>query len=450
MLLNEQIFRAYDVRGVVGRDWDAGGAELVARAFFEFTGARQVVLGWDMRASSEELVAAVERAALAAGITLVKVGRVTTPELYFATANYPGNDAGLMITASHNTGEWNGFKMLRGDGAPIGENSGMTEIKALALAGNFLPAVGNGKIVNKNVLADYLQKVLGMCPLDYTRPLRVVVDYGNGMGAVTNRPLLSALPMVETATMFADPDGSFPNHEANPLKTETLAELQEKVRGHQADFGVAFDGDADRVGFVDETGAVVGGDALTGLIGEQLLKENPGAVILYDLRSRRAVERALVAAGGVAHICRVGHAFIKKQLREENALFAGELSSHFYFRDFFGVECADLMMLQVARLLQETGKPLSELVKPFLVDAHSGEINFTVIDRAAKMAELEKIFTPRAQAVSPLDGLLFDMGTWWFNVRPSNTEPILRLNLETTEPAQLPELLAEVQNIITA
>ena len=447
-MLLPKVFKAYDVRGVYGVDWDADGAAQIARAFIEQFSLKTVVLGWDMRVSSPEMVVAIEAVARDAGVKLVKVGCVTTPILYFATAGYEGNDGGIMITASHNTGEWNGMKMLLGNGMPVGEASGLLEIKARALAGDFVSAPEAGTTQDREVFDDCLDKIFSMVSLDELKPLSVVIDCGNGMEGAVIRKLLARVPMVSAHVMYETPDGMFPNHEANPLKEETLEALKHEVVSRGAAVGLAFDGDGDRVGFVDELGHMVSGDVLTGLIGQELLRSHPGATILYDLRSRRAVARAVEAAGGHAEMSRVGHAFIKKQMREQSALFAGELSCHFYFQEYFSVECAEAAMLYVLKLLQTSGKLLSVLAAEFLTDAHSGEINFEVHDRTAALEKLESVFAPQAKAVSKLDGLLFDMGDWWFNVRPSNTEPLLRLNLEAQSEEKMKEKILEVQSLI--
>ncbi len=448
-MLNSSVFKAYDIRGVYGKDWDAEGAGLVARAFVEEFGLKKVVLGWDMRVSSPAMVAAIEAGVRASGACVVKVGRVTTPMLYFATAGFSGNDAGIMITASHNPGQWNGMKLLLGDGMPVGEESGLPRIATRAMSDTpFVDALVSGAVETRDVGVAYIEKIFSFVQLDAARPLSLVVDCGNGMSGVNIRDVLARVPMIAAHVMYETPDGTFPNHEANPLNEETLTDLKREVVARGAALGIAFDGDGDRVGFVDERGAVVGGDVMTGLVGAIVAAADPGATILYDLRSRRAVARAVEAAGGVAKMSRVGHAFIKKQMREMGALFAGELSSHFYFQDFFSVECADLMVLYVLRLLQETGEPLSALVAKLQTDAHSGELNFKVRDRAAALAKIEEVFAPRAQAVSKMDGLLFDMGDWWFNVRPSNTEPLLRLNAEARDAPILAEHVAEISSLI--
>ncbi len=339
--------------------------------------------------------------------------------------------------------------MLLGNGMPIGEASGLVEIKARAMAGEFVAGRAPGSVESREIISECFDKVFSMASLDAAIPLSVVIDCGNGMEGAVIHQLLARMPMVTAHVMYDTPDGMFPNHEANPLKEETLEAVKREVLARGAAVGIAFDGDGDRVGFVDEKGQMVGADVLTGLVARELLKTNPGATIMYDLRARRALARAVEAAGGRAEMSRVGHAFIKKQMRESNALFAGELSCHFYFRDYFSVECADAMMVYVLKLLQTSGQPLSELAADLMADAHSGEINFEVHDRAAALARLEEVYAPRAQAVSKIDGLLFDMGDWWFNVRPSNTEPLLRLNLEAQTDASMREKIAEVQALIS-
>lgn len=445
-MLQPHIFKAYDVRGVFDRDWDATGAAAVARAFAQHFHLCTVVLGWDMRVSSDEMVAAIEQALIASGVRVISVGRVTTPILYFATAHYGDRDGGIMVTASHNTGEWNGMKFCLSDGMPVGESNGLKEVATLALRGEFVD-VGGGMAQHQEVIEDARATVVRAGTLTGTS-ISVVIDCGNGMEGATIHKLLARVPQIQAHVLYDTPDGSFPHHEANPLKEETLADLKREVVSFGAALGVAFDGDGDRIGFVDEQGAMVSGDVMTALIAAQLLKKNPNAPVLYDLRSRRAVARAITEAGGVAVMSRVGHAFIKKQMREVGALFAGELSSHFYFRDFYSVECADLMMLLVVRLLQETGQPLSALAAPLLSDAHSGEINFHVADRGAALAALEAAFAGQSHEVLKLDGVSFDMGDWWFNVRSSNTEPLLRLNMEAPTRAELETHVAEVKKIL--
>ena len=457
-MLQSHVFKAYDIRGVYGVEWDAAGAAQIARAFIQHFGIKKLVLGWDMRVSSPVIVAEIERAAVAAGAHVIKVGEVTTPVLYFATAGFEGNDGGIMVTASHNTGEWNGMKLLLGSGAPVGETSGLAEIKALAMGtmavvahdeSDGADAAPTGSVEQRDVIEACYAKIFSLIPLNADKQISIVIDCGNGMAGATIHKLLARLPFVTAHIMFDNPDGAFPNHEANPLKEETLDDLKREVVARGAQLGIAFDGDGDRVGFVDEEGRMIGGDVMTGLIGVELLKTHPGATILYDLRSRHAVARAIEAAGGHPEMSRVGHAFIKKQMRELGGLFAGELSCHFYFQEYFGVECADLAVLYALKLLQESDMPFSQIAHSFLSDAHSGEINFEVADRAAALAKLESTYASSALRVSKMDGLLIEMEDWWFNVRPSNTEPLLRLNAEAHDPFVLEQKLAEIKTLIS-
>ncbi|MCX6780605.1 MAG: phosphomannomutase/phosphoglucomutase [Candidatus Magasanikbacteria bacterium] len=447
-MLNPKVFKAYDIRGVYGVDWDAAGAALIARAFIEKFEIKQLVLGWDMRVSSPEMVAAIETAAVEMGVHLVKVGLVTTPVLYFATIGISGNDGGIMVTASHNTGEWNGMKFLLGDGTPVGEASGLLDVKELALRGEFKNAAAVGTVETRDVIENCFDVLFSKVTFDASKPVSVVIDCGNGMEGAVIHQLLARIPSVSAHVMYDTPDGTFPHHEANPLKEETLEDLRHEVVARGAAVGIAFDGDGDRIGFVDERGVQVSGDVLTGLIACELLKSNPGATILYDLRSRSAVGRAITGNGGRAIMSRVGHTFIKKQMREVGAIFAGELAGHFYFKDYFGVECSDMVLLLILNLLQSSGKPLSELASDFLSDSHSGEINFAVEDRAAALARIEEMYAPIAAKITKIDGLLFEMGDWWFSVRPSNTEPLLRLILEARDEMTMREKIIEVQSLI--
>lgn len=461
-MLNEKVFKAYDVRGVWGRDWNAEGAAQIIRAFVSVFNIHRLVIGYDMRASSLEIVESAKTATRDCGIDVVNIGRVTTPMLYCGVATDNSADGGVMITASHNTGEWNGMKFVRSGAMPVGESSGLLDVKAATLKS--LNAFDENK---KNVAADwfetcdvkneYLEKVLSLIRAFAHDPLSerelkisipIVFDCGNGMAGAILRDVIAAANVRSGAILFEEPDGTFPNHEANPLKHETLATLQKEVVERGAMLGVAFDGDADRVGFVDELGNIVPGDVIGALIAGELLSVGSDAAVLYDLRSRRSVAEYIKERGGMPVMSRVGHAFIKEQMRAANAIAASELSAHYYFRDFFGVECADAAWIIIAEIIQRTEKPLSELAAPFLKRAHSGERNYHVRDREAVFAELEKIFATRALAINRLDGLLFNMGEWWFNVRMSNTEPLVRLSLEAETNEEMERRVAEVAAVI--
>ena len=449
-MLTPVVFKAYDIRGIYGKDWDADGAAAIARAFVEKFAVKTVVLGFDMRATSIEIVAAVEKILVAAGVRIINIGQVTTPTLYFAVANYADREAGIMVTASHNPSEWNGMKFCLSEGSPVGENSGLLDIKEMALEGMFAESLISGSVEYADAIDPSLDYVTGLVHLNDAAPMNVVIDCGNGMEGATIQKLLQRVPAITAHVMFGDPDGTFPNHEANPLKESTLADLKKEVVARGAAFGVAFDGDGDRIGFVNEKGEMVGADILLALVSGELLKKHLGARILYDLRARSVVGRVIAAAGGIPGVCRVGHAFIKEQMRRENALFAGELSGHFYAKEFFSVESADYMFLLVVQLLQTEGKSLSELAAGLFEDAHSGEINYVVEDRAGAIKKIHEAYEARAQEVLQMDGLSFVMHDWWFNVRPSNTEPFLRLNMETRTSETLMKYLAEFESILNA
>lgn len=425
------IFKAYDIRGVYGRDLDENTAEKIGRAFAVFLQCRKVVVGRDMRPHSQPLFDAVARGITRQGADVVDLGLCSTPMSYFGNGSLDA-DAGIMITASHNPGEWNGFKLSRRQAVPISGQTGIQDIERLVRAGQFPAAARSGAISRHDVQAAYTAHIKKFAALK--TPVRIAVDYANAMGIMEARPLAGLL---EITPLYDTLDGTFPHHEANPLKTETLADLQKLVRAGRYDFGAAFDGDADRVGFVDEQGAIVPMDLIAALIATAMLKREPGANILYDLRSSWAVREVIEENGGRAHMCRVGHAFIKQQMRELQAIFAGELSGHYYFRDNFYTESGALAVLAVANLVSQTGQPLSRLIKPLQRYAKSPEINSEVHDPAQALQRLREKY--RQGKMLELDGLSVTFPDWWFNVRTSNTEPLVRLNLE----ARTPELLRQ-------
>ncbi|MBU1145992.1 phosphomannomutase/phosphoglucomutase, partial [Patescibacteria group bacterium] len=370
------------------------------------------------------------------------------PILNFAVAEYFEHEAGIMVTASHNPKEYNGLKLCYGNALPIGENTGMADLKKMVVGGNFPTAPTAGKIVKKEILDAYVEKVLSLVDVEEIKPLKVVVDTANAVGAIPLPDFFKKIPC-QLIPLYFELDGSFPNHEANPLKEETLEDLKKKVLEEKADLGVAIDGDADRIGFVDEKGNVVRADLILTLIAEELLREKPGELILYDVRGSRVVREVVEAAGGRAEMCRVGHALIKKQMLDKGAFFAGEFSSHFYYRDFYNVESGDLTMLKLLEIISQSGKSFSEIIAPLLRYYHSGEINFEVSDKEGKMKELEEKYGVSASEISHLDGIRLDFSDWWFNVRPSNTEPLLRLNLEAKTKELMEEKKKELTGIIS-
>jgi phosphomannomutase len=429
------IFKAYDIRGTVPDQLNAELAYGIGRATARFIGADRLVVGRDARSHSPELTGELIRGITDEGVSVIDLGLVSTPMVYYAVNN-TGAGGGISVTASHNPAQYNGFKICREQAIPVGEDSGLKEIEALVgqLAGDS-PAASTGSVETLDVRAGYVEHVLSV---GEGRPsVKVAIDCGNGMAAVGLEPLLERLP-VEVEKLYFEPDGTFPNHEADPLKVENLADVAEAVRRVGADFGVAFDGDADRAVFVDETGRPVSSDLMTGVIARHQLDRSPGGLVLYDLRSSRAVAEEVEAAGGRAEMCRVGHSFVKAQMRERGAIFAGELSGHIYFKFADGLIADDAIAAFVAVLdvLAAEGKKLSEIVDPLRRYHASGEINSRVRDTAEVIAAIEAEHGD-APEVSKLDGLLVRYDDWWFNLRPSNTEPVLRLNLEASDAAKM-------------
>jgi len=423
-----KIFKAYDIRGVTPDELDAESAHRIGRATARFIGATTLAVGRDARQSSPEMFEALVRGVNDEGVDVVDLGLVSTPMVYYAVEALPAG-GGIMVTASHNPAQYNGFKICREHAIPIGEASGLLEIEKLsAEVANDAPRSKRGTIRSVDVRSGYVDHVL---TVGRERPtLKVAIDCGNGMAAVGLEPLLERLDL-EVERLYFEPDGTFPNHEADPLKTENLRDLVAAVRRTGADFGVAFDGDADRAVIVDEAGVPVPSDLMTGLLARRQLERNPGGRVLYDLRSSRTTAEEIEAAGGMAEMSRVGHSFVKAQMREVNAIFAGELSGHFYFR-FSPTLVADdgiAAFVAVLDLLASENRPVSEIVAPLRRYSPSGEINRQVSDIEAILGDIRSEHA-NAPIVSELDGLLVRYPDWWFNLRASNTEPVLRLNLE--------------------
>lgn len=435
------IFKAYDIRGIYGEQLTEETAFRIGRAFVTLLGCRKVVVGRDMRPHSDPLFVELSRGLTIQGAEVIDLGVVSTPMCYYANGLL-GADAGIMLTASHNPGEWNGFKLSREQAIPISGATGIADLERIVAEEAFAPEADSpGGVTPYDIVPEYVAHIRRFA--DIRRPLRIAVDFANAMGIVENRVLEG---LVEMGRLFDDFDGSFPNHEANPLKEETYAALQAMVREGDYDFGIAYDGDADRVGFVDERGEIVPMDMITALIAQRMLETDPGGSIFYDLRSSWAVKEVIEEHGGRPLMSRVGHAFIKQQMRDENAVFAGELSGHYYFRDNYFTESSALAVLWVANLVSEGDRPLSELVKPIQRYVASGEINSTVADPDGVFARLRDRYGDGQ--ILELDGLSFEFEDWWFNVRLSNTEPLIRLNLEAgnrvTMESRRGELLAVI------
>jgi phosphomannomutase len=437
--MKSAIFKAYDVRGLVPEELDAPTALATGRAFARHLGPGAVTVGYDMRASAQELREAFLTGLRGEGREVIDIGRVSTPMLYFAVASSRAA-GGAMITASHNPGRYNGFKLCGPNAVPIGIESGLAAIRDGALALEHEPApAARGGVTQRDFKPGYYDMLLALFP---ARPrLRAVIDAGNGIAGEALSGLLDRLPL-EAKRMYFEPDGSFPNHEADPLKAENLHDLQRAVKSERADLGIAFDGDGDRAVFVDETGEAVPADLMTAvfcdvILERKLLGAGPGVPILYDLRSSKIVPETLRARGAEPIRSRVGHAFMKAVMRERGACFGGELSGHYYFRFPAGYIADDgaAAMLLLLEVLDVRRRPLSELWRPYRKYRQSGEINRRVADVAATLSRVREAF--RDGAADELDGLTVSYPDWWFNLRPSNTEPLLRLNLEAPDDASL-------------
>jgi phosphomannomutase len=439
-----EIFKAYDIRGLYPEEVNEDIAYKIGRAFVKSLRCKNVVIGMDMRDSCKKLFSALAKGINEQGADVINIGMCTTPMFYFCVANYK-YDAGIMITASHNPAKYNGFKLVRKQAIPIGQGSGMEKIKRLS-SKDFKKAKKEGSIIKKDFVADYVNHALKFNNMEKAgKRLKIVIDYGNGMGSLETDNVLKGLNL-NMIGMYKKPDGNFPNHEANPIKPENVRDLKQRVAKEKADLGVAFDGDCDRIGFIDEKGEAIPGDMITALIAKALLKRYPKSTILYDLRSSWVTKEAIEEVGGRALKSRVGHAFIKKQMRKKNAVFAGELSCHFYFKDNFYAESSIGALLTVLSMLSSSAKSMSELVKPLKRYFKSEEINSEVADKEAKIKELAKRY--RDAKISWLDGMTAEYKDWWFNIRQSNTEPLLRLNLEAKSKNLMESKIKEVLNII--
>jgi len=444
-MLAPQVFKAYDVRGVYGEELDEAGAYAIGRAFVDQFKPEKIAVGRDMRVSSPSMAEAVRSGAADAGAAVLDLGLVGTEMLYFAVGRL-GLDGGVAVTASHNPKQYTGMKIVRAGALPVGGDSGLEEIRDRALAAKWLDAE-RGEIRHEDIWSRYVDRVLSFVDVDELRPLRLVIDAANGMAGAMLPPVLERLPMLGVVRCFFEPDGTFPNHEPNPLLPENREFIVRKTREEGADFGVAFDGDADRCFFVDDSGEFVPGDFVTTLFAESILEKEPGGKVIYDVRASWAVPEAIERAGGTPLLNRVGHAFIKQRMRQDHAVFGGEVSAHYYFRDFSQADSGTIPFLLMCELVSRRGK-LSEVLAPLRSRYFiTGEINTPVADVPAKLRELEERFGP-AGRVSHLDGLSVEADDWHFNVRPSNTEPLLRLNLEARSEELMERKRDEVLAVI--
>ena len=445
-MLKPEVFKAYDVRGIYPAEIDEEGAYAIGRAYVEEFQPKRIAIGRDMRMSGPQMVAALTEGATDGGAEVLDIGQIGTEMLYFAVGSLE-LDGGITCTASHNPKEYTGFKIVRAGALPVGGDSGLMDVRDRALKG-FGEVARKGAVEKKDIWPAFLERVLSFIDPSAVKPLRVVVDAANGMGGRMLEPVLERLPQIDAVRCYFEPDGSFPNHEPNPLLPENREFIVAKVKEEKADLGIAFDGDADRCFFVDETGEFAPGDFVTALFAETFLAKEPGAKIIYDVRASWAVAHTIEQAGGTALMNRVGHAFIKHRMRETGAVFGGEVSGHYYFRDFSRADSGVIPALLMLEYVSKQGKPLSEILLPYREHYFiTGEINTRVSDVAAKLEQLEKHFSAQGK-VTHLDGLSVDADDWHFNVRPSNTEPLLRLNLEALSPDLMERKRDEVLGII--
>lgn len=443
------IFKAYDIRGIVPTELDARLAHRIGDAFARFLAAKRLVVGRDMRTHSPEIASAVIEGMRDAGADVVDIGLASTPMAYFAIGSIDC-DGGLNVTASHNTGEYNGMKLSGRGATPISAANGIRDVERIATGPASTPVARRGNVQQRDLLADYADHVAKFARLD--RDVKIAVDCANGMEGHTLGPILERIPRARAQAIFTELDGTFPNHEANPLKEENLDPVRDLVRTSGAEIGVGFDGDADRCCFVDESGRTVGNDLMTALLARDYLQRYPGAPIVYDLRSSWVVKEEIRRAGGVPVRDRVGHSFIKATMRARGAPFGGELSGHFYFGENFVCDSGVLAMVSALNLLSRSKTPFSALVADLRRYHSTGEVNFHVADKAAAIAELKSRYSKGRQ--DELDGITVEFGDvgdanwWWFNVRVSNTEPLLRLNLEASSAAERDRRRAEIVAIL--
>ena len=442
----DKIFKAYDVRGVVPDELDEGVAEAVGAAFVRLTGAKSIVTLHDMRTSSQPLAEALGRGAAAQGADVIHGGLGSTDMVYYASGSL--DMPGAMITASHNPARYNGIKLCKAGAKPVGIETGLAEIKAMVEAG--VPGYDGapGSVTSKDLLPGYAAYLKKLVDLSGIRPLKVVVDAGNGMAGHTVPTVFEGLP-ITLVPLYFELDGTFPNHEANPIDPENLRDLQKAVKDNGADIGLAFDGDADRCFVVDERGEIVSPSVLAALIATRELAREPGATIIHNLITSRAVPELISEHGGTPVRTRVGHSFIKAKMAETQAVFGGEHSGHFYFRDFWFADSGMLAALHTLAALGQDDRPLSAILNDFSRYVASGEINSEVADQAAATAKVRNAYSERpGVTLDELDGLTVGADDWWFNIRPSNTEPLLRLNVEAATAEKMAAVRDEVLGLV--
>jgi phosphomannomutase len=444
MASSPAIFKEYDVRGTYPDQLNDDGAYAVARAFVAQLAVTQVAVGRDMRLSSPSIAAAVIRGVVDQGAEAVDLGMTSSDELYFAVGHY-GYQSGVMITASHNPGNYNGLKFCLKDAVPVSSQTGLNQVRDMVIGNTIPDGRTKGKVTKVDPFAGYIERMHTFVQKGDLKPLRVVVDAGNGMAGMIIPAVFKGLP-VEIIPLYFELDGHFPHHPASPIEPQNMVDLQRAVLEHEADLGAAFDGDADRMFLVDEKGNLMDGSIVVLLVARSLLRKNPGATILYNLICSRSVPELIEREGGRAVRTRVGHSFIKAQMRAENAIFGGEHSGHFYYRDFYFADSGVISLLVCLEILSVENKALSEVAAALDRRCRSGELNSHVKDIPAKLAELQQRYVDGA--IDHLDGITVQYEQWWFNVRASNTEPLLRLNVEANSCSLMEQKRDELLGVI--
>ena len=438
------LFKAYDIRGVVPDELNPDIAYRIGRALVTYLGVDNVCVGRDMRISGQVLATALIDGIRDQGADVTDIGLISTDGLYFAVGKF-GFSAGVMVTASHNPAEYNGFKLCKSEARPLSLDEGIGEIRDLVLANEFSDPERRGDLIERDVTDEFVDHALSMIDVESVTPMRIAVDAGNGMAGKVLPRVFERLPG-ELIPLFFELDGTFPNHEANPIEPENTRDLRAAVVAHNLDMGVAFDGDADRMFLIDDNGEFVGGDMVTAMVAQSLLRKNPGSAVVYNLICSRTVPELIEREGGRPIRSRVGHSFIKAHMRREDAIFGGEHSGHFYFRDNWYADSGLIAFLTVLELLSADGRSVSEYLKPIDTRFRSGEINSEVADVDGTLAKVSEAFADGE--LDELDGLTISYPTWWFNLRASNTQPLLRLNVEADTEAQLEDRTAAVLGIV--
>lgn len=444
MRIDPKIFKAYDIRGIYGQDLTDKTAEAIGNVFAQITGGQEIIVGYDMRLSSEAIFSNLAKGINSAGVKVIDIGLVSTDVVYFATGfwKFPA----IMITASHNPKEWNGFKLTLADAVPFGQEE-IQKLKELIEQDKFIKVSALGAIEQKDILPDYLKNCLKFINAKNISFLKIVVDAGNAMAGKLIPLIYNSLPC-QIIPLYFELDGSFPNHQPNPIESKNLLDLQKTVLKEKANFGMAFDGDADRVFFIDEQGQTINGGIITAIIAEYFLKKSPNEKIIYDLRCSHVVPEIIKKNNGQAVVSRVGHSFIKKTMKETNAIFGGEFSGHYYYRDNYRADSAMITALIITEIVSQENKPLSTIVKNYTRYSQTEEINSIIKNQEEKIKEIKEKYSDGAQ--NELDGLTVEYPEWWFNVRVSNTEQLLRLNLEANNQKLMEEKKYELLKLINS